>query len=62
MIDQRVFPRVYALAEQMWSMMEKRSFDEFHIAVKSQFPRLSILGVQYGPALRSEVADTYSWE
>jgi len=62
MIDQRVFPRVLALAEQMWSNSKIVSFEEFYSKVKSFYPKLSLLGIIYGPALREEIPEGYSWE
>jgi hexosaminidase len=62
MIDQRVFPRVYALAQQMWSQSERRPFADFYKKVKAQYRRLEFLGIRVGPALREEVPLGYRWE
>ncbi|MCG8580653.1 MAG: family 20 glycosylhydrolase, partial [Bacteroidales bacterium] len=52
MIDQRVFPRIFALSEQMWCKKPLISFDEFYRKVKSKYPLMDLLGIQYGPALK----------
>ncbi len=62
MIDRRVFPRVYALAEQMWNQGERMPFADFYTTVKAQYHRLEILGIQVGPALSDEVPVGYNWE
>ena len=62
MIDQRVFPRIYALAEQMWHVGERLTLDEFYMQVKSTYDRLKILGIDYGPAFANEVPDGYKWD
>jgi len=62
MIDQRVFPRIYALAEQMWHRGGRDPFDEFYTKVKSQYPKLEVLGVDYGPGMAGEITPDYSWE
>ena len=48
LIDQRVFPRVFALAEQMWTTAERKPYEEFLKSVRTQYPRLKVLGVEYG--------------
>ncbi|HPN35460.1 MAG TPA: beta-N-acetylhexosaminidase [bacterium] len=62
MIDQRVFPRIYSLADQMWRRGARRPFDVFYEILKSTYPRLKILGVDYGPAMAEEVPPGYQWE
>ena len=62
MIDKRVFPRILALADQMWSTNEKTSFSEYYKIIRGFYPRLKVLGINYGPALREEVQKNYSWE
>jgi N-acetyl-beta-hexosaminidase len=62
MIDQRVFPRILALAEQMWTKSKKIPFDKFYDKIKKIYSRLEIMKIEYGPALRSEVPLNYRWE
>lgn len=62
MIDQRVFPRLLVLAEQMWSNRERAPFGEFYERIKGFYPRLKALGIRYGPALKEEVPAGYMWE
>jgi N-acetyl-beta-hexosaminidase len=61
MIDKRVFPRIFALAEQMWNRKEKMPFDLFYEKVKSQYNRLKILGIDYGPAMENEITKDFHW-
>ncbi|MDD2285701.1 MAG: beta-N-acetylhexosaminidase [Paludibacter sp.] len=62
MVDKRVFPRIYTLAEQMWNKGNRLPFDEFNKLVKSKYYFLHLLGVDYGPALREEVPADYNWD
>lgn len=62
MIDQRVFPRIYVLAEQMWNNNPLKPFDQFYDEVKSKYPLLKMLGIDYGPALKNEVPGNYRWD
>jgi N-acetyl-beta-hexosaminidase len=61
MVDKRVFPRIFSLAEQMWSKGKRLPFQEFFKLVTSHYSRLKLLGVDYGPALRDEVPAGYNW-
>ena len=62
MIDRRVFPRVYALSEQMWHQGERSSFEAFLKKVEGKFPLLESLGVEYGPALKENTPEDYVWD
>lgn len=62
MIDQRVFPRIYSLAEQMWHQGERLPFDAFYEKIKRTYPRLKILGIEYGPGMGHEVPEGYKWD
>lgn len=62
MIDQRVFPRIYSLAEQMWHKGERLSFDAFYAKIKRTYPRLNALDIDYGPAMANEVPAGYKWD
>jgi len=62
MIDRRVFPRIYSLAEQMWSKATPLPFNDFHEKVKSQYSKLTLLGIDYGPAMETDITPNYSWE
>jgi hypothetical protein len=55
-----VFPRIFSLAEQMWSKGKRLPFQEFFKLVNSHYSRLKLLGVDYGPALRDEVPAGYN--
>ena len=46
-IDLRVYPRLTALSETLWSPKELRDWDDFSCRLKSHFRRLETLGVNY---------------
>jgi len=62
MIDRRVFPRLFALAEQMWHRGERLAFDEFYGRVKERCVELRERGVDCGPGLVEEIDAEFSWE
>jgi hexosaminidase len=62
MIDQRVFPRLLVLAEQMWGKGKKPPFEEYLLRMQRFYPRLAAQGIEYGPALKEEVPEGYRWE
>ncbi|MCZ4410652.1 beta-N-acetylhexosaminidase [Cryomorphaceae bacterium 1068] len=47
-LDSRVFPRLLAMAEVLWSDSTKRDFSEFTERVQSHYPILEMYHVQYG--------------
>lgn len=47
-LDQKVFPRLLAMAEVLWSAPQERNYTEFYQRVQSHYPTLDALGVQYG--------------
>lgn len=49
-IDRKVFPRILAMAEVLWTYPKNRDFNAFSTRVKSEYSRLDSLGVEYGPA------------
>jgi len=62
MIDRRLFPRIFALAQQMWSQTNDMSFEQFYGNVKMLKPFFEKLNYKFGPGLKSEVPSNYSWE
>lgn len=62
MIDQRVFPRIFVLAEQMWSTGKRLPFSDFYKNVKAKYTLLRSLGINYGPAMIQDVSSDYSWD
>ena len=46
-IDAKVFPRILAMSEVLWSQKEK-NYDEFLQRVENHYPKLEELGVEYG--------------
>lgn len=47
-IDSKVFPRILALSEVLWSYPEERDYDEFYGRVQDHLVRLDGMGVDYG--------------
>ncbi|HKL40831.1 MAG TPA: family 20 glycosylhydrolase, partial [Cryomorphaceae bacterium] len=47
-LDSRVFPRLMAMAEVLWSDSTARDYNEFADRVQSHYPILEKLGVHYG--------------
>jgi len=54
MIDERVFPRIFALTEHMWHKGKLAPFDEFYRRLQSLYPRLKAMGITYGPAMKDD--------
>jgi len=49
MVDSKVFPRLLAMAEVLWTYPEPRDYAAFYTRVRRHYPRLEQLGVHYGP-------------
>lgn len=54
MIDERLFPRILALAEQMWHNKNLVPFEEFYQRIYKQKIWFHREGYQWGPAMREE--------
>ncbi|MCC8170258.1 MAG: beta-N-acetylhexosaminidase [Parabacteroides sp.] len=54
MLDGRLFPRILALAEQMWHPGELKHFDAFYNDVQQKKNWFEKQGFVYGPALKNE--------
>jgi len=48
LVDDRLFPRMLALAEVIWNYPAERNYDEFNQRVQSHYNRLDLLDVNYG--------------
>lgn len=46
-VDAKIFPRLLAMAERLWSSAERKDFFEFYDRVRSQYPRLDYDSVKY---------------
>jgi len=46
-VDSKVFPRILAMSEVLWSSSEK-DYDNFYSRVQKHYPKLDALGVTYG--------------
>ena len=62
MIDQRLFPRIFALSEQMWHKGNSLPFNDFYKKVQNKKGYFEKLGYKFGPGLRSEVPADYKWD
>ena len=62
MIDQRVFPRILALAEQMWHNGEPAPMEVFYERVLQKKEWFEAKGYGYGPAFAKDVDENYKWE
>lgn len=62
MIDQRLFPRIIGLAEQMWYQGEPLDFTRFYEHVLQKKEWFEQQGYEFGPALKSEVPQDYKWD
>lgn len=54
MIDERLFPRILALAEQMWHYGELASFENFYQRVNIMESWFAGAGFMYGCAFKEE--------
>lgn len=48
-VDRKVFPRILAMAEVLWTSADRRDIVQFKNRVTHEYPRLDSLGVEYGP-------------
>lgn len=62
MIDRRLFPRILALAEQMWHRGELPDFDTFYRHIMRKKAWFEEHGYEFGPALTEEVPGNYKWD
>jgi hexosaminidase len=64
-LDDRLFPRLLAMAEVLWSGPQTRSWQAFHADVQQHYSRLDRLGVAYGaetvPLAFVSVANPGGW-
>ena len=51
-IDSKMFPRMLAMSEALWSHREGKNYREFHGRVRHHYKRLDLLGVKYGAESR----------
>ena len=47
LVDSKVFPRILAMSEVLWSASEK-DYENFYSRVQKHYPKLDALGVNYG--------------
>ncbi len=62
MIDRRLFPRILALAEQMWHNGPLMDFDTFYQRILHKKKWFENRGYGFGPALTEETDNNYKWE
>ena len=49
LVDSKVFPRILAMSEVLWSYPPVRDYEAFRAKVQNHYPRLDYMGVTYGP-------------
>lgn len=54
-VDQKIYPRMIAMAEVLWSSKDKNDYENFVARLRSHYPMLRSRGVNYGA--ESEVAE-----
>lgn len=54
MLDERLFPRILAIAEQMWHRGELLPADEFYRLLRGRQPWFEARGFRFGPYFRGE--------
>ncbi|MCX6232529.1 MAG: family 20 glycosylhydrolase [Bacteroidetes bacterium] len=47
-VDERVFPRILAMSEVLWTYPQKRDYESFRARVQQHYPVLNAMGVTYG--------------
>jgi hexosaminidase len=63
LIDDRLFPRMLALSEVVWTYPTERDFESFRQRVKKHYAKLDLLGVKYGLETKPfEVTRVYNVE
>ena len=62
MIDRRLFPRILALAEQMWYQGKAIEFDQFYTNIQHKKEWFEQLGFSFGPASKEEAGFNYKWD
>jgi len=48
LVDSKVFPRLLALSEVLWTAPKNRDYEPFAVRVEKNYPRLNQLGINYG--------------
>ena len=48
LIDDRLFPRMLALSEVVWTYPAERNYEEFRQRVQKHYDRLDFIGIRYG--------------
>lgn len=51
-IDSKMFPRLLAMSEVLWSPQQAKNYREFHQRLRFHYQRLDFLGVKYGAESR----------
>ncbi len=57
-VDSKLFPRLLALSEVLWSSNNDRNFEEFHERVKKAYNDLSARNIKYGRESKAFVTNT----
>lgn len=63
LIDDRLFPRMLALSEVVWTYPKERNYEEFLQRLQKHYDRLDLLGVNYGLETKPfEITKTFNQE
>lgn len=62
MIDRRLFPRILAVAEQMWHQEDTPDFNQFYGKIIQRKQWFEQLGFEFGPALKQDISVEYKWD
>ncbi len=62
MIDRRLFPRIFIIANQMWYTGNEQSFEMMKNKIEKLKPWFENKGYEFGPGLKSEVPEGYKWD
>ena len=58
LVDGKLFPRILALSEVLWTTTKNKNYDHFYDRVQQHYQRLNHMGVNYGP--ESKALSLYS--
>lgn len=58
-LDSKVFPRVIALAEMLWSGPDSSRYDDFYARIQHHYPILMNMKIQYGTEMIPLKIETY---
>ena len=61
LIDSKIFPRILAMSEVLWTNPITRNYDNFNERVQDYYKRMDLLGIKYGyESVPVKFSETYS--